>query len=171
MLAHSMLGEEDGLPSCELLPSAHYHVAVHGVELHEVCAPSQLFADDRCGSRTAEGVQDPLASSAAVPDKPAEQLQRLHRGMLFVPDGLVLPYDRGRHPVLEKLPAHGLELLLVHGVHIHLVLKNGVLGPVVHEVVRGTFLPSVEAGLMPPLVVLTAEDEGVLDPYEALLDG
>ena len=49
-----------------------------------------------------------------------------------------------------------------------LIVQNGVLRSVVNEVMTCAFLPTVEDRLVPPVVVLSAEDKYILRPDQAL---
>lgn len=50
-----------------------------------------------------------------------------------------------------------------------LILDNRRLSAVVDEIVRSSRLPSVKARFVLPLVVFPPKDQGIFDPYKALL--
>ncbi len=90
--------------------------------------------------------------------------------MQGISDRFVLKVNGGQVFVLPDVVFDkGQKLLLLHGFEIQFIFQQyGVLSAVVDEIMRRPLFPAVENRLMPPLVVLTAQDEGVLLPNKAL---
>ena len=110
-----------------------------------------------------------LHGLAAVFYQIAHQRHRLHCRMLRAPGWFVVVNNRGVALFTEDLLQELLHFVLGQFIDIEFVVYYGRQRPVWGEVVRGAWLPSVQAGFVFPLIILPPHHNRVFYPDQGLL--